>query len=74
MMLSTIARFVVWALSPAFSKRLNNFSTFLWSSLSRVIASMNHSYPVAREVNVLLLVVLSHGPVSRSRRAVLTEQ
>ena len=40
MILSTTARFSTKALSPAFSNRLNSASTVLWSSLSRVMASM----------------------------------
>ena len=45
MIRSTIVRFSTKARSPAFSNRLNSASTVLWSSLSRVIASIAQRYP-----------------------------
>ena len=52
MMRSTISRFVTYALSPAFSKRLNKFSTVVWSLRSKVRASMLGQYPHCERLNV----------------------
>src|SRR5689334_5070054 len=53
MIWSTSSRFFLYARSPAFSNSLNSFSTVLWSSLSRTIASivlLLTTYPVLLRV------------------------